>query len=106
MGAWATPPLLEPALAADTGALAVGATWIGPVRPLLCPWLVLWVCSAPPAAGVWVTLPLLESGLAAEAGAFAVGATWIAPVRPDWLLPLSWCSGRWLRPPPASGASG
>jgi hypothetical protein len=57
------PPV--PLLAAETGALAVGATWIGPVRapePL------------PLAAGDWVTvLPVLL--LSAETGVLAVGAT-------------------------------
>jgi hypothetical protein len=32
VGAWVTLPLPEPELAADTGAFAVGATWIDPVR--------------------------------------------------------------------------
>jgi hypothetical protein len=86
LGDWVTEPLPVPLLAAETGALAVGATWIDPVRlPLLWPWLV------PPAVGVWVTVPLPVLWLAAETGVLAAGATWIGPVRAvslPWLVLL------------------
>jgi hypothetical protein len=61
-----------PLLAADTGALALGATWIGPVSVPDPPVL--------PAVGVWVTLPPgpVEP---TDTGALAVGATWIGPIR-------------------------
>jgi hypothetical protein len=61
-----TLPLPVPLLAADTGALAVGATWIGPVsapEPL------------PLAAGDWVTVVLPVLLPSAETGVLAVGAT-------------------------------
>ncbi len=93
VGDWVTVPLPEPPLAAETGALAVGATWIDPVRPpVLWPWLV------PPAVGVWVTLPLPVLWFAAETGALAVGATWMGPVRvPDW--PVLPAVGVWVTVP-------
>src|SRR6202034_3125780 len=86
VGVWVTVPLPVFWLVAETGALAAGATWIGPVRAVLLPWSVL------PAVGVWVTLPPPVPLLAAETGVLAVGATWIGPVR----LPVLWS---WLVPP-------
>ena len=41
VGDWVTEPLPVPLLAAETGALAVGATWIGPVTAVLLPWPLL-----------------------------------------------------------------
>ena len=93
VGDWVTVPLPEPVLVAETGALAAGATWIGPVSPpLLRPWL------GPPAVGVCVTVPLPVLSLAAETGALAVGATWMGPVRvPD--CPPPFAVGVWVTLP-------
>jgi hypothetical protein len=78
VGDWVTESLPVPLLAAEPGALAVGATWIGPVRlPVLWSWLV------PPAVGVWVTVPLPVFWLAAETGALAARPGSGRSVRPS-----------------------
>jgi hypothetical protein len=86
VGVWVPVPVL----AAETGVLAVGATWIGPIS---APELL------PLAAGDWVTVPAPVPPLTAETGTLSVGATWMGPVRvPD--PPVLPAVGVWVTLPP------